>query len=143
MSHPFRMVYDPTMWSITVGNTISVIVFRASCFSSYRTIYGTQGRLPTTQFSYREGLGTFDAFLCVTHTLQSTLESAHQARILQINFSAVFDRVNHQRILYKFCSPGIGCSALSIMTQLLSNRAQHVMADGYRSNQVNIVSGLQ
>ena len=28
------------------------------------------GVLPTTQFAYRKGLGTCDAFLCVSHTLQ-------------------------------------------------------------------------
>ena len=33
------------------------------------------GVLPTTQFAYRKGLGTFDALLCVSHTLQSALES--------------------------------------------------------------------
>ena len=31
--------------------------------------------LPTTQFDYRKGLGTCDARLCGSHTLQSALES--------------------------------------------------------------------
>ena len=31
------------------------------------------GILPTTQFAYRKGLGTCDALLCVSHTLQSAL----------------------------------------------------------------------
>ena len=35
------------------------------------------GVLPTTQFAYRKGLGTCDALLCVSHTLQSALESRH------------------------------------------------------------------
>ena len=75
---------------------------------------------PTTQFAYRKGLGTCDALLCVSHALKSQQE----ARIVQINFSAAFDRVNHQGILYKLCSMGIGGSALSILTQLLSHRSQ-------------------
>ena len=33
------------------------------------------GVLPTTQFAYRNGLGTCDALLSVSHTLQSALES--------------------------------------------------------------------
>ena len=53
------------------------------------------GMLPTKQFAYRKGLGTCDAPLCVSHTLQSVLESGQEARIVQINFSAAFDRVNH------------------------------------------------
>ena len=32
------------------------------------------GVLPTTQFAYRKDLGTYDALLCMSHTLQSALE---------------------------------------------------------------------
>ena len=73
------------------------------------------GVLPTTQLAYRKGLRTCDALLCVSHTLQSALESRQEARIVQIDFSAAFDRVNHQGNLYKLCSVGIG--VLSVLTQ--------------------------
>ena len=76
------------------------------------------GVLPTTQFAYRKDMGTCDALLCVSHTLQSALESGYQTRIVQIYFSAGIDRFNHQGILYKL---GIGVSVLSILTQFLSN----------------------
>ena len=56
-----------------------------------------------------------DAFLCVSHTLQSALESEQEARIVHIDFSAAFDRVNHQGIIYKFCAAGIGGYVLSIL----------------------------
>ena len=80
-----------------------------------------RGVLPTTQFAYWKGLGTCDALLCMSHSLQSALESGQEARIVQIDFSAAFDRVNHLGILYKLCSVGIGGSALSRLTQFLSN----------------------
>ena len=53
----------------------------------------------TTQFAYRRGLGTCDALLFVSHTLQSALKSGQEARIVQIDFSTAFNRVNHQVIL--------------------------------------------
>ena len=53
----------------------------------------------------------------MSHTLQSALESGQEARIVQIEFSAAFNRVNHLGILYKLCSVGIGGSVLSILTQ--------------------------
>ena len=74
------------------------------------------GVLPTNQFAYRKGLGTCDELLCVSRTLQSAFESGQEARILQIDFIAAFDRVNHQGILYKLCSVVIGGSVLSILT---------------------------
>ena len=72
------------------------------------------GVLPTTQYAYRKGLGTCDAFLCLSHTLQSALESGQKFRIVQSDFSAAFDRVNHLGILYRLYSVGIGGSVLSI-----------------------------
>ena len=76
----------------------------------------------------------------MSHTLQSALESGEEARNVQIDFSAAFDRVNHLAILYKLCSVGIRGSVLSILTEL-SNRSQQVMVDGCRSKLVN-VSGV-
>ena len=72
--------------------------------------------------------------------LDSALESGHKARIVQIDFSAAFDSVSHQGILYEFCSVGIGGSVLSILTQFLSKRSQHVLVNGCRSKLVNVVS---
>ena len=37
---------------------------------------------------------------------------------------------------------GIVGSVLSILTEFISNRSQHVMIDGYRSKLVNVVSGV-
>ena len=88
------------------------------------------GVLPTTQFAYRKVLGTCDALLFKSHILQSALESGQEARIMQIDFSAAFDRVNHQGILHRLCSVCIGGSVLSILAQFLFNRSQHVMVDG-------------
>ena len=76
----------------------------------------------------------------VSHTLQSALESGQEARIVYIYFSADFDKVNHQEILYKLCSVYIGGSVMSILTQFLSNRSQHVMVDSCQSKLVKVVS---
>ena len=86
--------------------------------------------LPNTQFAYRKGTGTCDALLCLYHTLQSALENGQEIRIAQIDFSVASDMVNHLGILYRLCSVGIGGSVLSILTQFLSNRSQHVMVYG-------------
>ena len=98
--------------------------------------------LPTTQFTYRKGLGTCDALLCVFHTLQSALESRQEARIVHIDFSGAIDRVNHQGILYRLCSVGIGGSVLSILTRFLSKQSQHVMVDCCRSKLIDVVTGM-
>ena len=64
------------------------------------------GVLPTTQFAYRKGLGTGDALLCVSHSLQTVFGSRQEARIVQIGFRLV-DRVNQPLIgfcgYWRFC----------------------------------------
>ena len=87
-------------------------------------------------------MGTCDVLLCVSNTLQSALVSGQEARIVKIDFSAAFHRVNHQIIFYEFCYVGIGRFVLSILTQFLSSRSQHVMVDGSRSKLVNVVLEL-
>ena len=47
--------------------------------------------LPTTQFTYLKVEAPVSSF-CVSHTLQSALESLQEARIVQIDFSADFER---------------------------------------------------
>ena len=64
------------------------------------------GVLLTTRFAFQKSLGTVMHF-CVSHILKSAWKSGKEARIVQIDFSADFDRVNHQGILNKLCSVGI------------------------------------
>ena len=109
---------------------------------SFWMIYGTHWCAYNHPVCLLERSGFCNALLCMSHTLQSALESGQEARMVQIDFSAAFDRVNHLDILHKLCSVGIGGSVLSILTQFLSNRSQHVMVDGCRRKLVNVVSGV-
>jgi hypothetical protein len=100
------------------------------------------GVFPPTQFAYRKGLGTSDALLCVSHALQSALDCGQEARVVQLDFSAAFDRVNHVGIVYKLQDAGVGGSFLSILSQFLAARSQYVVVDGARSHLVDVVSGV-
>ena len=55
----------------------------------------------------------------MSHKVQSALKSRQEAMIVQIDFSAAFDNVSHQGILYKLCSAGIRGSVFSILTKFL------------------------
>ena len=104
MSPQFRKVHHPLLLPITDQFTITSVlskVFELLVSVRLGRFMGRSGVLPTTQFAYRKGLGTCDPLLCVSHTQQSALESGQEARIMQIDFSAPFYRVNHLGILYK------------------------------------------
>ena len=53
-------------------------VFERLVSVSFRLFVECSGVLPTTQFAYGKGLGTCDTLLCVSHTLQSALESGQE-----------------------------------------------------------------
>ena len=101
-----------------------------------------EGFLPKGQFAYRKGLGTCDALITITHELQRALDSGAEARLVQLDFSAAFDRVSHEGLLFKLRDRGIGGNVISIIEQFLTSRRQRVKIDGSFSEYVNVVSGV-
>ena len=61
--------------------------------------------------------------------------------IVQLDFSAAFDRVSHSGLLSKLKSIGVGGSVLSICIEFLSEE-QRVVADGAASELIPIISGV-
>ena len=59
---------------LTDFHNICIVVFECLVSVRLRQFMECSGVLPTTQFAYRKGLGTCDALLCVSGTLQSALE---------------------------------------------------------------------
>ena len=112
-----QILKGPPFFSVANYRPISITSVLSKAFERLMSVrlgrlMESSGVLPTNQFAYRKGLCICDAFLFLSHTLQSALESGQEARIVQIHFSAAFDRVSHQGILYKLCSVCIGGTVL-------------------------------
>ena len=84
--------------------------------------------MPTAQFAFREGL------CCTAYTisdhLQKSLDAGMESYVVQLDFSAPFDRVSHSSLLFKLKSIGVGGSVLCICREFLSDRSQRVVVDG-------------
>jgi hypothetical protein len=65
-----------------------------------------------------------------------------EARLVQLDFNAAFDRVSYQGLLYKLQSCGVGGSMLSIICNFLRERSQCFAIDGKISRPVNVVSDV-
>ena len=57
---------------------------------------------------YMKGLGCTDAPLTVSHHLQKSLDAGMEYYIVQLDFSATFDRVSHSGLLFKLKYIGVG-----------------------------------
>ena len=98
--------------------------------------------LPDRQFGFRRGLGTSDALLFICHNLQHSLDAGHEARVISLDFSSAFDRVNHKSLLFKIRNLGIGDRFLDILTDFLTDRKQRVSVDNSFSSYCQVKSGV-
>ena len=65
-----------------------------------------------------------------------------EERLVQLDFTAAFDRVSHRCLLYKLTSIGVEGQFLSIVSEFLSDRRQHMPLDGKVSESADVVSGV-
>ena len=88
------------------------------------------------------GRGTCNLLLTLDHVLQCSLDRAAEVRVVQLDFSAAFDRINHSGLFYKLKSVGVGYPVLSVLEQFLSSRRHRVCVDGGVSGWSDVVSGV-
>ena len=100
------------------------------------------GLLPAVQFAYRKDLGCTDALLTISLHLQKSLDAMMESYIVQLDFSAAFDRVSHSGLLFKLKSIGVSGSVLSICTEFFSDRRQRSVVDGAASEWIPTISGV-
>ena len=71
------------------------------------------------------------------HHLRKSLDTWMESYIVQLDFSAAFDRVGHSGLLFKLESIGVGVSVLSNCREFLS-----IVVDGATSEGIPFVSGV-
>ena len=62
--------------------------------------------MPAAQFA----LGCTSALLTISHHLQKSLDTGIESYIIQLDFSAAFDRVSHSCLLFTLKSIGVSDS---------------------------------
>ena len=97
---------------------------------------------PSQQFSNRKNYGCVDALLSISNEIKTALDRGGESRLIQLDFSAAFDRVNHRALIHQLQCLGIGGLFLNICREFLSDRRQTVVVDGSVSSWVKIVSGV-
>ena len=72
------------------------------------------GVLSSHQYSYRKSLGTCDALLDIVCAGQLELDRGGELALVQIDFSAAFDRVNHGGLVFKLREVRVGGMILKV-----------------------------
>ena len=74
--------------------------------------------------------------------LHRNLKDGEQADIILLDFRKAFDKVNHEKLIFKLHSYGIRCSTLSWIKTFLNGRSQTVVLEGDCSEKVPVTSGV-
>ena len=85
---------------------------------------------PPSQLSYQKDLGTYDGLLTLSHHIQVALDRGREERLVQLNFSAAFEKVSHRGLLYSLKSIGVRGQFLSIGSEFFNDKRQRVRLDG-------------
>ncbi len=65
-----------------------------------------------------------------------------QTDLILLDFSKAFDKVNHEKLLYKLHFYGIRGETLTWIKAFLDNRTQSVILNGEQSDTINVASGV-
>ena len=87
-------------------------------------------------------MGTCDALLDIVCAGHLELDRGGELALVQIDFSAAFDRVNHGGLVFKLREAGVGGLILKVFQNFLSSRTQRVKVDGVCSSSIDVVPGV-
>ena len=101
----------------------------------------SSGALPTTQSAYRKCLGTCNTLFFVSYTPQSVLEECIPYLLgRRLGSCRLVSSQTFIRSTIREFSISLLCGYWRLSTKFLSNRSHHVVMDGCRNKQTNVVS---
>jgi hypothetical protein len=102
----------------------------------------TQNTLFPLQHGFRANRSCETQLLMFTDELARSLQESHQIDTILLDFSKAFDKVSHEKLIYKLHSYGIHGSALFWIKSFLNNRTQKVILEGEESESAGVTSGV-
>ena len=98
---------------ITITSVLSK-VFKCLLAKRLNNFAEKKNLFPHLQFGFRKGLGACDALLTITNFVPEGLDCGCEVRMVGLDFSAAFDRVNHKALIFKLRQLGVGGPFLNI-----------------------------
>ncbi len=103
---------------------------------------GKNNVLSNAQHGFGSNRSTETQLLAAVHDFATTLNNHKQVDAILLDFTKAFDRVPHQRLLYKLHHYGIRGQIHQCIQAFLSNCTQSVIIDGQQSKPSSVLSGV-
>ena len=94
------------------------------------------------QHGFRKKRSCVSQLITTVRDFSLCLKNKEQIDAILLDFSKAFDKVDHEILLTKLSSLGIGGSLLLWIRSFLSNRIQTVLVDGAKSSPAPVLSGV-
>ena len=120
--------------------TSSVKGFRKVDLHAFWLLFGEIWGPVISPVLIQKNLGTYDALLDIICAGQMELDMGGELALVQIDFSAAFDRANHGGLVFILREAGVGGMILKVFKSFLSSHTQRV--DGVCSSSIDVVSGV-
>ena len=99
--------------------------------------------LMVKQHGFCKKRSTVTQLVATIQGIASSLRSGKdQVDVVLLDFSKAFDKVPHQRLLYKLNYYGVRGDTLDWISSFLGHRKQQVLLDGCKSSQLDVISGV-
>ena len=108
----------------------------------YTTLFRSHNILVDSQHGFRSKRSTETQLITTIHDIAYALQCNESVHLAILDFSKAFDKVPHQRLLYKLDHYGIRGQLQHWMESFLTQRTQQVVCDGAVSSQLKVTSGV-
>ena len=98
--------------------------------------------LHDAQHGFRKHRSTETQLIQLIDNLAHNIDNRIQTDAILLDFQKAFDKVPHQRLLYKLAYYGISPQAHNWVQSFLTNRTQQVLLEGNMSSPINVTSGV-
>ena len=90
------------------------------------------------QSGFKSGDSCINQLLSITHEIYSSFDDGFEVRSVFLDISKAFDKVWHERIIFKLKQNGISDDSLNILFDFLRNRKQSVALNGQSSSWTSV-----
>lgn len=94
------------------------------------------------QHGFRKKMSTVTQLVTTVHHFSAALDESGQVEVVFLDFSKAFDKVPHDKLLYKLEFIGLPDCILNWIRAYLSNRKQYVDINGCFSHSLAVTSGV-
>ena len=98
--------------------------------------------LNSSQHGFLKARSCLTNMLCVFEEITKWIDEGSPIDIIYLDFQKAFEKVPHQRLLFKLKAHGIGDGIIDRIEQWLTDRRPRVVVDGEVSNWKSVLNGV-